>query len=129
MPESRHYWLPVAAGFLTGVVGLWFPEVMGAGYEAINSALHGQFVWPVLIYLALAKLSVTLFAFTAETPGGMFAPALFIGGMVGGGLGGLAHRFWPSGAAPAEAYLLVGMGTFLPASSALQSPPSSWFSS
>ncbi len=112
MPESRHYWLPLAAGFLTGVVGLWFPEVMGAGYEAINSALHGQFVWPVLIYLALAKLAVTLFAFTAETPGGMFAPALFIGGMLGGGLGGLAHRFWPLGAAPAEAYLLVGMGTF-----------------
>ena len=104
--------LPIGAGFLTGVVGLWFPEVMGAGYDAINSALHGQFVWQVLIYLAFAKLVVTLLAFTAETPGGMFAPALFIGGMVGGGLGGLAHRFWPVSAAPAEAYLLVGMGTF-----------------
>ncbi|MDQ2841125.1 MAG: chloride channel protein [Acidobacteriota bacterium] len=112
IPHWRHYVLPVAAGFLTGVVGLWFPEVMGAGYDAINSALHGQFVWPVLIYLSLAKLAVTLFAFTAETPGGMFAPALFIGGMLGGGLGGFAHRFWPLGAAPAEAYLLVGMGTF-----------------
>lgn len=112
IPSWRHYALPIAAGFLTGVVGLWFPEVMGAGYDAINSALHGQFVWQVLIYLAVAKLVVTLLAFTAETPGGMFAPALFIGGMVGGGLGGLAHRFWPSGAAPAEAYLLVGMGTF-----------------
>ncbi|HLH01252.1 MAG TPA: chloride channel protein [Bryobacteraceae bacterium] len=108
----RHWVLPAAAGFLTGVVGLWFPEVMGAGYEAINSALHGQFLWPVLIYLALAKLVVTLFAFTAETPGGMFAPALFIGGMMGGGVGGLAHRIWPHAAAPAEAYLLVGMGTF-----------------
>lgn len=112
MPHWRHYALPVGAGFLTGVVGLWFPEVMGAGYEAINSALHGQFFWTVLIYLALAKLIVTLLAFTAETPGGMFAPALFIGGMMGGGLGGLTHHFWPQSAAPAEAYLLVGMGTF-----------------
>ncbi len=112
IPPWRHYVLPIVAGFLTGVVGLWFPEVMGAGYEAINSALHGQFVWQVLIYLALAKLVVTLLAFTAETPGGMFAPALFVGGMVGGGLGGLAHRFWPISAAPAEAYMLVGMGTF-----------------
>ncbi len=108
----RHYALPIGAGFLTGVVGLWFPEVMGAGYDALNSALHGQFVWEVLIYLALAKMVVTLFAFLAETPGGMFAPALFVGGMLGGGLGGLAHRFWPLGAAPAEAYMLVGMGTF-----------------
>ncbi len=112
LPHSRHYYLPMAAGFLTGVVGLWFPEVMGAGYDALNSALHGQFIWQVLIYLALAKVVVTLFAFLAETPGGMFAPALFIGGMLGGGLGGLAHRVWPLGAAPAEAYLLVGMGTF-----------------
>ncbi len=112
LPNWRFYVLPIVAGFLTGVVGLWFPEVMGAGYDAINSALHGQFVWQVLVYLALAKLLVTLLAFTAETPGGMFAPALFIGGMLGGGLGGLAHRFWPLGAAPAEAYLLVGMGTF-----------------
>ncbi len=112
IPKWRYYVLPIVAGFLTGVVGLWFPEVMGAGYDAINSALHGQFVWQVLIYLAFAKLVVTLLAFTAETPGGMFAPALFIGGMVGGGLGGLTHRLWPVSAAPAEAYLLVGMGTF-----------------
>ncbi len=112
LPHWHYYVLPVGAGFLTGVVGLWFPEVMGAGYEAINSALHGQFVWQVLIYLGLAKLVVTVLAFTAETPGGMFAPALFVGGMVGGGLGGLAHHFWPATAAPAQAYMLVGMGTF-----------------
>ena len=108
----RYYVLPPAAGFLTGVVGLWFPEVMGAGYAALNSALHGQFTWQVLLYIGLAKLFVTVIAFSAETPGGMFAPALFIGGMIGGALGGLAHRWWPFGAASAEAYMLVGMGTF-----------------
>ncbi|MBV9267085.1 MAG: chloride channel protein [Acidobacteriaceae bacterium] len=108
----RHYGLPVIGGFLTGVVGLWFPEVMGAGYDAINSALHGQFTWEVLLYLGLAKMLVTLFCFTAETPGGMFAPALFIGGMLGGALGGLAHSRWTYPAAPAEAYMLVGMGIF-----------------
>ena len=47
----------------------------------INSALHGQFTWQVLIYLALAKLLVTLLCFSAGTPEGMFAPALFIGGI------------------------------------------------
>ncbi len=112
LPHWRYYVLPVGAGFFTGVVGLWFPEVMGAGYAAINSALHGEFVWQVLLYLALAKLLVTLLSFTAETPGGMFAPALFVGGMLGGALGGLAHRVWPQNASPAEAYMLVGMGAF-----------------
>jgi CIC family chloride channel protein len=112
IPHWRHFALPALTGFLTGVVGLWFPEVMGAGYDAINSALHGQFVWEVLLYLGLAKLLVTLLSFTAETPGGMFAPALFVGAMLGGALGGVAHRFLPFGAAPPEAYMLVGMGTF-----------------
>jgi CIC family chloride channel protein len=108
----RIYTFPIAAGFLTGVIGLWFPEIMGAGYDAINSALHGQFTWDVLLYLSLAKLAATLLCFSAETPGGMFAPALFIGGMLGGALGGFAHHYSPYGAAPEEAYILVGMGTF-----------------
>jgi len=112
LADWRIWVLPPVAGFLTGVVGLWFPEVMGAGYDAINSALHGQFTWTVLLYLGLAKLLVTLLAFSVETPGGMFAPALFIGGMIGGALGGAAHRWSPFGAASAEAYMLVGMGTF-----------------
>jgi CIC family chloride channel protein len=112
LPDWRYFALPPAAGFLTGVVGLWIPEVMGAGYDAINSALHGQFTIAMLAYIGLAKVVVTLLAFTAETPGGMFAPALFIGGMLGGALGGAAHHWWPFGAASGEAYMLVGMGTF-----------------
>ncbi|MGH9608356.1 MAG: chloride channel protein [Bryobacteraceae bacterium] len=108
----RHYVLPPLAGLLTGVVGLWFPQIMGAGYDALNSALHGQFTWQLLLFIGVAKLFATLIAFSADTPGGMFAPALFIGGMLGGGLGGIAHRWWPYGSANAEAYMLVGMGVF-----------------
>jgi CIC family chloride channel protein len=108
----RRYALPIVAGCLTGVVGLWFPEVMGAGYDGINSALHGQFTWEVLFYLALAKILVTLMCFSVDTPGGMFAPSLFIGAMLGGALGGVAHHVWRLPAAPAEAYMLVGMGAF-----------------
>lgn len=112
LPRWRRYVLPACGGFLTGLVGLWFPQVMGAGYDAINAALHGEFTWQVLFYLALLKLLVTVFCFTAGTPGGMFAPALFIGGMLGGACGGIAHHWWPYPAASAEAYMLVGMGTF-----------------
>ncbi len=111
LPRWTHYLLPAAGGFLTGLVGLWFPEVMGAGYDAINAALHGEFTWNVLFYLALLKLLVTVFCFAAGTPGGMFAPALFVGGMLGGACGGLAHHWWPYPASSAEAYMLVGMGT------------------
>lgn len=103
---------PAVAGLMVGAVGFWLPQVMGAGYEAIDSALHNEFSWRFLIALGLAKLVVTLLCFGAGTPGGMFAPTLFIGAMVGGGLGSVVQANWPFPTSVASAYVLVGMGTF-----------------
>jgi CIC family chloride channel protein len=112
LPPWTAYAQPLAAGLLVGVIGLWLPQIMGAGYDAIDSALHNRFTFPMLLLLALAKMTVTLACFSTGIPGGMFAPTLFIGAMIGGGLGGLAHRYWPFPSSSAEAYVLVGMGTF-----------------
>jgi chloride channel protein, CIC family len=111
LPAWTRYAQPVAAGLLVGAVGLWLPEVMGAGYDAIDNALHDQFPWRMLLLLSAAKMLVTLFCFSTGIPGGMFAPTLFAGAMMGGGLGGLAHLYWPAPTSPASAYVLVGMGT------------------
>ncbi|HWQ56760.1 MAG TPA: chloride channel protein, partial [Bryobacteraceae bacterium] len=82
---GRSIWMQAGgAGLTVGAVGLWFPEVMGAGYEAIDNALHGRFGWPVLLQLGLFKMAVTALCFSARIPGGMFAPTLFIGAMIGG---------------------------------------------
>jgi len=83
-------------GVCVGIAGLWVPQVMGAGYDAVDSALHGQFRWEYLLILAGLKLVVTLLCFGAGVPGGMFAPALFMGAMLGGGLGGMARHYWGS---------------------------------
>ncbi|HUB32022.1 MAG TPA: chloride channel protein [Bryobacteraceae bacterium] len=99
-------------GVCVGIAGLWVPQVMGAGYDAVDSALHGQFRWEYLLILAGLKLVVTLLCFGAGVPGGMFAPALFMGAMLGGGLGGMARHYWGSPTSAAGAYVLVGMGTF-----------------
>ncbi len=112
MPARTFYAQAGGAGLVVGAVGLWFPEVMGAGYEAIDNALHGRYDWPVLAQLGLFKMAVTALCFSARIPGGMFAPTLFTGAMIGGGLGGLAHAYWPFPTSPAESYVLVGMGTF-----------------
>ncbi|HWB84789.1 MAG TPA: chloride channel protein [Bryobacteraceae bacterium] len=101
-----------AAGLLVGIIGLWLPEIMGAGYDAIDYALHNRFAWDLLLVLGGAKMVATLGCFGTEIPGGMFAPTLFMGAMIGGGLGGLAHRYWPFPTSSAGAYVLVGMGTF-----------------
>ena len=106
---------PFFAGLLVGLTGLALPQVMGAGYGAIDSALHDEFGWRLLTVLALAKIAVTAICFAAGTPGGMFAPTLFVGAMLGGGVGALAQVYWPLPTSAPSAYVLVGMGTFFAA--------------
>src|SRR6185312_17224143 len=53
----------------------------------------------------------TTLSFSSGTPGGMFAPTLFIGAMVGGAIGGIEHHFFPAFTGGIGAYALVGMGT------------------
>jgi CIC family chloride channel protein len=112
LPKQNRYFLPVAAGLLVGIAGVWLPEVMGAGYNAIDSALHDRFPWQMLLLLGAVKMITVSLCFSSGTPGGMFAPALFIGAMIGGGMGALAHEYWPLATSSAGAYVLVGIGTF-----------------
>ena len=115
LPRHVRLIQPFAAGGLVGLTGLVLPQVMGAGYGSIDSALHNEFGWQLLLILALAKMTVTAGCFAAGTPGGMFAPTLFIGAMTGGAIGTLAQAHWPLPTSPPSAYVLVGMGTFFAA--------------
>jgi chloride channel protein, CIC family len=103
---------PALAGLLVGLIGLWLPEILGAGYGPVDGALHGRYAWQALIAIGLLKMLATTACFSAGVPGGMFAPTLFIGAMVGGGLGGLARLFWPMPISPDSVFVLVGMGAF-----------------
>ena len=99
------------AGLIIGVIGLKFPQIMGAGYEYMDQAMHGQFLWRTLLALALLKVLATTLSISSGAPGGMFAPSLFIGAMVGAAVGTVQHHFFPGAAGPVGAYALVGMGT------------------
>jgi len=102
---------PAAAGLLVGAVGFFgFPQVMGTGYDVIDQAMHGQFVWQVLLALVFLKLIATTLSFSSGTPGGMFAPTLFIGAMLGGAVGAFEKHFFPHLTGTVGAYSLVGMG-------------------
>ena len=84
LPRRTQYFQPAVAGLMVGVIGLGFPQVMGAGYEVIDQAMHNQYAWQILAILAVLKIVATSISFTSGTPGGMFAPTLFIGAMLGG---------------------------------------------
>jgi CIC family chloride channel protein len=111
LPRWSQYFQPAAAGLLIGVIGLWLPQVMGAGYESIDEAMHGHYSWRMLAVLGAFKILATSLSFSSGAPGGMFAPTLFIGAMVGGAVAGIEHLLFPSLTAPVGAYALVGMGT------------------
>ncbi|HUJ31271.1 MAG TPA: chloride channel protein [Candidatus Acidoferrum sp.] len=112
LPNWTHYFQPAAAGLLIGVIGIRFPQVLGAGYAVIDQALHGQFTWKLLILLAVLKILATGVSFLSGTPGGMFAPSLFIGAMLGGAVGSIEQHFFPALTGTIGTFALVGMGTF-----------------
>jgi CIC family chloride channel protein len=112
LPEWTHYLQPAAAGLLIGLIGLRIPQAMGTGYPYIDEALHSQYTWEILALLGFTKILTTSLSFVSGTPGGMFAPVLFIGAMIGGAIGGLEHHFFPQVSASVAPFALVGMGTF-----------------
>jgi len=111
LPRWTQYLQPALAGLLIGLIAvLGAPQVMGAGYEVIDEAMHGRFTWQMLGVLAGLKIIATLLSFVSGTPGGMFAPTLFIGAMLGAAVGGAEHAFLPYLAVSPATYALVGMG-------------------
>jgi chloride channel protein, CIC family len=116
-PRWTQYFQPAIAGLLIGCIAYFgAPQVMGAGYNFMDQAMHGQYVWQLLAALALLKIIATTLSFVSGTPGGMFAPTLFIGAMLGGAVGGVERIFVPHlTTASIGTYVLVGMGVLFAA--------------
>ncbi len=111
LPRWTLFCQPALAGLLVGAIGYFgFPQVMGVGYGVIDQAMHAQFTWQILLALAIFKLIATTVSFSSGTPGGMFAPTLFIGAMLGGAVGAFEKLFFPHLTGSIGAYALVGMG-------------------
>ena len=111
LPQWTQYFQPALAGLLIGIIAaLGAPQVMGAGYIYMDEAIHGHFTWQFLAILAVLKIVATLLSFVSGTPGGMFAPTLFIGAMFGAAVGGAEHALLPHLAWSPGTYALVGMG-------------------
>jgi CIC family chloride channel protein len=118
--RSQPAWLqllqPSIAGLLVGCIGYFgLPEVMGAGYGAIDQAMHAQFALKALLLLAVFKIAATTVSFSSGTPGGMFAPTLFIGAMLGAAVGSFERIFFPHLTGSIGSYALVGMGVLFAA--------------
>jgi CIC family chloride channel protein len=102
-------------GAAIGVIGIWLPHVFGVGYEAINEALNGALIWQIMLLLVAVKVIAVSITIGSGGSGGIFAPSLFIGAMLGGAVGTVVHSVWPDSTAGPGAYALVGMGAVVAA--------------
>jgi CIC family chloride channel protein len=110
-PTWTRWIQPSAAGLLIAAIAIWFPHVTGAGYEYVDEAMHDQYVWQTLAALTILKLVATVASFSSGTPGGLFAPTLFMGAMLGGAVCGAARAWVPGFEGTTGVYALIGMGT------------------
>lgn len=106
---------PLLGAFLTGVIGIGLPQVLGNGYEHVELALAGQLGGWLLLLAGLAKVYATGLTLGSGNAGGVFAPSLFIGAMLGGAFGALVTHLFPEISSGPGSYALVGMGGFLAA--------------
>ena len=109
-PKKTVWFQPVAGGFLVGLMGLFVPQVLGVGYGYVGDVLNGRMALNLMVLLLVLKLITVTTSYASGNAGGIFGPALFIGAMLGGTVGTVAHHFLPAYTATAGAYALVGMG-------------------
>lgn len=101
---------PALGGLLLGGLAWLVPGVLGTGHAVIEQALHGELLLGTLLVLAFAKILATSFTLGSGGSGGVFAPSLFMGAMLGGAFGAAMNLVFPDLGVHPGAYALVGMG-------------------
>lgn len=112
MPEWSR---PALGGAIVGIVAIWLPHVYGVGYTTITWALAGTLPVALMAMLVVAKIFATSVTIGSGGSGGIFAPSLFMGAMVGGVIGHLVGAWYPGASASPGAYALVTMGAVVAA--------------
>jgi len=100
---------PAVGGLAVGAIAVFFPQVLGIGYETTDQALQGALPLTLLFALVLAKILATAFSLGAGFGGGIFTPSIVVGAMTGGTFGVIATAAFPELSSGHTAYTIVGM--------------------
>ncbi|MFA7166324.1 MAG: chloride channel protein [Desulfoplanes sp.] len=105
-------WTMGFAGLLMGLIGWAFPQLLCGGYGWLELAILGKLTIGTMLAIIVGKAIATSIVLGSGISGGMFAPALFAGGLSGGIVGYAAHAYIPAIVTQPGAYVLVGMAAF-----------------
>lgn len=112
------YLVPPLGGLMVGGLGYFYPQVMGQGFGYVQQLILDRPIDGLtasagaLALLAVLKIAATSFTISSGGSGGVFAPSLFIGAMLGGCVGTLSHEMFPELVPEVAPYVVVGMGAF-----------------
>ncbi len=102
--------LPPLGGLIVGLIGAFFPEIFGVGYEAVTKALAGEYTIIALMALVLAKVVATAVTLSCRFGGGVFSPGIVIGAFAGAAYGAVLGHLLPDATASPVYYAMIGMG-------------------
>jgi CIC family chloride channel protein len=106
---------PVLGAIPLGLLFILFPQVFGIGYSSMVEVLDGQMVWQLMAILVVVKLVAVNLTLGSGFSGGIFAPALFLGGMLGGAYGSLVGALFPANVGAVGAFAMIGMAAMVAA--------------
>lgn len=105
----------LVVGLVTGTLGIWVPEILGAGYDTLEMAMLGELGLTALAIIVAAKLVATAVGSGLGIPGGVIGPSLFLGACMGGIAGGLTNLWLGEYTASPGFYAMVGMAAMMAA--------------
>src|SRR2546421_13128963 len=94
-PKKTVWFHPVAGGLTVGMMGWFVPQLLGVGYKHVGEALNGSMALRLMAILLVLKLLAVAVSYASGNAGGIFGPSLFLGAMLGGIVGTVAHRLMP----------------------------------
>lgn len=109
------YLKPAVGGLMVGLVLRFYPQVYGTGFPAMESALWTRFPVDTLLILFVMGMLSNIATLASGGSGGVFAPSLYMGAMLGGSFGAIAHSMFPDATGTSGAYAMVGMAAFFAA--------------
>ncbi len=101
---------PALAGLILGAVAIFFPHVIGVGYETTSAALTGELLLHEAIIFAMIKTFAVAVTLGGRMGGGIFSPSLMVGAMTGLAFGLMATALFPNVSGSETIYALAGMG-------------------
>ena len=113
--KVRNWIKPAIGGLATGIIAVAIPQTMGMSYGYVQLAIDGNLGLKIIVGLLIAKILATSFTVGSGGSGGVFAPSIVIGSMVGALVGNAVNLVLPGAIDVPEVYTIIGMGAFIAA--------------